>query len=77
MRRTFGHAVWTGLENLGHAGLAKVFLAASDHGAHAVARKPAASEHNEAVGAAHASAAVGQRLDRQLNDLAFLQPTRP
>ena len=55
----------TGLEHFDDPRLGEVLLAAGDLGDHAVAGQAAARENDEAVGAADARAAMGERLDRR------------
>jgi hypothetical protein len=65
-----GHALGGGLDDLDRARLRVGLLGLADLGAHAVAFNGAGHEHDVALETGHAVAAVGQRIDCELQHVA-------
>ena len=68
--------VGSGREDLGHPGLGVGALALADDGPHPVARQAPGDEHDVVVQPGDARAAVGERVDRQLELVTSLRPRR-
>ena len=69
-----GDAVRRGLDDLDRARLRVRLLGLADDGAHAVAGHAAGHEHDVALEAGDAVAAVGERIDRELEHVAARRP---
>ena len=77
MRRARLDAVGARLEQLHRVGLRERALRLRHARADPVARQAAAHEHDEALGAGHARAAVGERVDLELELVAALRARHP
>ena len=74
MRSARLDALGARLDELDHVGLAERALRARDASAHEVAGNGAADEHDVAVAAGHAGAAMGEPVDAQLQLVALAGP---